>query len=83
MVCFALKAGWRDEANQAIVIDLQERGLAAPSMTKYVSHSRAMVNHRTTKADVDLFVTTLHEAAWTARVCFSARWDPYKIRLAL
>lgn len=66
IVCFALKAGWRDEANQAIVIDLQERGLAAPSMTNVSGRPvirAAIVNHRTTKADVDLFVMALHEAA--------------------
>jgi len=66
IVCFALKAGWRDEANQAIVIDLQERGLAAPSMTNVSGRPvirTAIVNHRTTKADVDLFVMALHEAA--------------------
>ncbi len=66
IVCFALNAGWRDEANRAIVIDLQERGLAAPSMTNVSGRPvirAAIVNHRTTKADVDLFVMALHEAA--------------------
>jgi aromatic-L-amino-acid decarboxylase len=66
IVCFALKAGWRDEANEAIVIDLQERGLAAPSMTILASRPvirAAIVNHRTTAADIDQFVVVLHEAA--------------------
>jgi aromatic-L-amino-acid decarboxylase len=66
IVCFALKPGWPDAANEAIVIDLQERGAAAPSMTDL--HGRpviraAIVNHRTTRADIDHFVDELHEAA--------------------
>jgi aromatic-L-amino-acid/L-tryptophan decarboxylase len=69
IVCFALKAGWPDQANQAIVIDLQERGLAAPSMTSLAGRPvirAAIVNHRTTRADIDQFVTALHEAAGRA-----------------
>ena len=70
IVCFALKAGWPDQANQAIVIDLQERGLAAPSMTNVLGRPvirAAIVNHRTTKADIDLFAVALHEAAGRLR----------------
>jgi aromatic-L-amino-acid decarboxylase len=66
IVCFALKARWPDAANQAVVIDLQERGLAAPSMTDLSGRPvirAAIVNHRTTRADMDQFVATLHEAA--------------------
>jgi aromatic-L-amino-acid decarboxylase len=66
IVCFALNAGWRDEANEAVVIDLQEHGLAAPSMTNLSGRPvirAAIVNHRTTRADVDHFVAALHEAA--------------------
>ncbi len=66
IVCFALNTGWPDAANEAVVIDLQERGLAAPSMT-YLSGRpvirAAIVNHRTTAADIDRFVAALHEAA--------------------
>jgi glutamate/tyrosine decarboxylase-like PLP-dependent enzyme len=70
IVCFALKAGWPDQANQAIVIDLQERGLAAPSMTNVLGRPvirAAIVNHRTTKADIDLFAVALDEAAGRLR----------------
>jgi len=66
IVCFALKAGWRDEANEAIVVDLQERGLAAPSTTSLSGRPvirAAIVNHRTTAADIDQFVLALDEAA--------------------
>ncbi|WP_158815185.1 aminotransferase class V-fold PLP-dependent enzyme [Methylocapsa sp. S129] len=66
IVCFALKAGWRDEANEALVIDLQERGVAAPSMTHLSGRPvirAAIVNHRTKRADVDDFVAALHESA--------------------
>ncbi|MGO8800297.1 MAG: pyridoxal phosphate-dependent decarboxylase family protein [Roseiarcus sp.] len=66
IVCFALKSDWPDEANEAIVVDLQIRGLAAPSMTRLAGRPvirAALVNHRTTKADVDRFVIALHEAA--------------------
>jgi aromatic-L-amino-acid decarboxylase len=66
IVCFALKANWPDAANQALVIDLQERGLAAPSMTTLDGRPvirAAIVNHRTTRADIDHFVTALDETA--------------------
>jgi aromatic-L-amino-acid decarboxylase len=66
IVCFALKAGWPDEANEAVVIDLQERGLAAPSMTRLSGRPvirAAIVNHRTTIADIDAFVAALHSSA--------------------
>ena len=66
IVCFALQAGWPDEANDAIVIDLQERGVAAPSTTRLGGRPvirAAIVNHRTTAADIDHFVAALHEAA--------------------
>jgi len=45
--------------NKQIVIDLQEKGIAAPSGTildgKYVIHV-SITNHRTNKADLDLFI---------------------------
>ena len=66
IVCFALKAGWPDQANEALVIDLQGQGLAAPSMTTLAGRPvirAAIVNHRTTKADIDRFLDALHAAA--------------------
>jgi aromatic-L-amino-acid/L-tryptophan decarboxylase len=66
IVCFALRSGWPDAANEALVIDLQEQGLAAPSMTTLAGRPvirAAIVNHRTTTADIDRFVGDLHAAA--------------------
>jgi len=66
IVCFALKARWPERANEAVVVDLQEQGLAAPSMTDLLGRPvirAAIVNHRTTTADIDGFVAALHEAA--------------------
>ena len=66
IVCFALKTGWPEQANEAVVIDLQERGAAAPSMTRLSGRPvirAAIVNHRTTKADIDDFVVALRDAA--------------------
>jgi aromatic-L-amino-acid decarboxylase len=66
IVCFALKSGWLEQLNEAIVVDLQMRGLAAPSMTKLAGRPvirAAIVNHRTTRADVEHFVAALHETA--------------------
>ena len=66
IVCFSLKTANNDEWNKRIVIDLQERGVAAPSMTTL--HGRAVmraaiVNHRTTEEDMDAFVAELRNAA--------------------
>jgi aromatic-L-amino-acid decarboxylase len=70
IVCFALRAAWPDRANEEIVIALQERGIAAPSTT-ILSESpvirAAIVNHRTTRADIDQFVVALDEAASRVR----------------
>jgi aromatic-L-amino-acid decarboxylase len=66
IVCFALKDAAYDPANEAIVIDLQMRGVAAPSMTRLAGRPvirAAIVNHRTTADDIDRFVDALHEAA--------------------
>lgn len=66
IVCFALKAGWPEEANEAIVMDLQERGVAAPSMTRLAGRPvirAAIVNHRTTREDMDHFIAALRDAA--------------------
>jgi aromatic-L-amino-acid/L-tryptophan decarboxylase len=66
IVCFGLKSGWPDAANQSIVVDLQNRGLAAPSMTTISGRPvirAAIVNHRTTRADLDQFAAMLEDAA--------------------
>jgi aromatic-L-amino-acid/L-tryptophan decarboxylase len=66
IVCFALRAAWPDRANEEIVIDLQERGIAAPSTTTLSGRPvirAAIVNHRTTRADINHFLAALDEAA--------------------
>ena len=66
IVCFGLKASGDGELNKAIVLSLHDSGLAAPSTTvidgKAVIRA-AIVNHRTTRADIDQFVAALHDAA--------------------
>jgi glutamate/tyrosine decarboxylase-like PLP-dependent enzyme len=65
IVCFRLR-GRGDAVQQAIVMDLQERGLAAPSLTTIDGNTvirAAIVNHRTTCAHVDLFLAHLIASA--------------------
>ncbi|MBV9757666.1 MAG: cytochrome D ubiquinol oxidase subunit I [Alphaproteobacteria bacterium] len=61
IVCFRYRAaaGDLDELNTAIVADLQEAGIAAPSTTVLagcVAIRAAIVNHRTTTADAEAVV---------------------------
>jgi aromatic-L-amino-acid/L-tryptophan decarboxylase len=66
IVCFGLKDSGDGELNQAIVCDLQERGLAAPSTTVLEGRTvirAAIVNHRTTEADIDAFMEMLQDSA--------------------
>jgi aromatic-L-amino-acid/L-tryptophan decarboxylase len=71
IVCFGLKTPADGMLNAQIVIDLQERGLAAPSTTvidgKTVIRA-AIVNHRTTEKDIDGFVEALHHSALRVRL---------------
>lgn len=67
IVCFGLRNAPPDGAlNQAMVIDLQERGVAAPSTT-VIGHRTviraAIVNHRTTEDDIDALMTELRDSA--------------------
>jgi hypothetical protein len=55
IVCFRLR-GAGEAVQQAIVMDLQERGLAAPSLTTIdgrMAIRAAIVNHRTTCVHMD------------------------------
>jgi glutamate/tyrosine decarboxylase-like PLP-dependent enzyme len=66
IVCFGLRTSPDGELNKAIVIDLQERGVAAPSTT--ILNGRpviraAIVNHRTTEDDMDALMAALRESA--------------------
>jgi aromatic-L-amino-acid decarboxylase len=66
IVCFSVKLRNAGSINQQIVIDLHERGLAAPSTTKIsgeVVIRAAIVNHRTTESDMDAFMEALVAAA--------------------
>jgi aromatic-L-amino-acid/L-tryptophan decarboxylase len=66
IVCFGLKTCADGKMNEQIVIDLQERGVAAPSTTivngKTVIRA-AIVNHRTTEKEMDSFLSALHDSA--------------------
>ena len=63
IVCFRVRA-FDDRRNTALVADLQEAGIAAPSMTTIggVRAIRAaIVNHRTVEADADILVDAILE----------------------
>ena len=73
IVCFGLKLCADGALNKAIVVDLHERGVAAPSTTTLHGKTAiraAIVNHRTTEADIDAFIEALLVSA--LRVCASA-----------
>jgi aromatic-L-amino-acid decarboxylase len=69
IVCFRAKHTAEDQAdalNRAIVIDLQESGLAAPSTTRIdgkLAIRVAIVNHRCTERDLSLVVDGVLERA--------------------
>ncbi len=67
IVCFGVKGAKDGGAlNQKIVVDLQERGLAAPSTTKIgqdIVIRAAIVNHRTQLSDMDAFFEELLASA--------------------
>jgi glutamate/tyrosine decarboxylase-like PLP-dependent enzyme len=59
IVCFAYRAEESDRVNAAIVIDLQESGIAAPSTTVLkgrLAIRAALVNHRTRFSDMDILI---------------------------
>ncbi len=67
IVCFRYVEadGDLDELNANIVIDLQEAGIAAPSTTTIdgvLAIRAAIVNHRTTLADIAILVDAVLEA---------------------
>lgn len=56
IVCFRYRCADPDAVNAAIVADLQESGIAAPSVTtvnRQLAIRTAIVNHRTERADID------------------------------
>ncbi|HEY0296858.1 MAG TPA: pyridoxal-dependent decarboxylase [Bordetella sp.] len=59
IVCFRFRHAQADRINAAIAVALHESGIAAPSTTKVGGHlaiRAAIVNHRTSVADVDRMV---------------------------
>jgi hypothetical protein len=61
IVCFGV-VGASDELHRELVLDLHESGVAAPSWTTIngeLAIRCAIVNHRTTRSDVDLFLHTI------------------------
>jgi aromatic-L-amino-acid decarboxylase len=66
IVCFSLRGSNPDDGNRRIVEELQLSGRAAPSLTRIGGKEVircAIVNHRTTIADIDQFVDDLHHTA--------------------
>jgi glutamate/tyrosine decarboxylase-like PLP-dependent enzyme len=66
IVCFGLDGAEADRRNRRIVEYLQVAGKAAPSIT--LLHGEAvircaLVNHRTTEADIEALLQALDEAA--------------------
>jgi len=61
IVCFGIR-GKSSEFVRSLVMDIQESGLAAPSWTTINGElvvRCAIVNHRTTMADIDGFIDTV------------------------
>ncbi|MBB3221595.1 pyridoxal phosphate-dependent decarboxylase family protein [Pseudoduganella umbonata] len=68
IVCFRYKVAGQDvdDFNAALVADLQEAGIAAPSLTTLrgkVAIRVAIVNHRSERRDIDALLTGLEELA--------------------
>lgn len=65
IVCFGYRATEPDRVNVAIVTDLQEAGVAAPSTTVLkgrLAIRAAIVNHRTSFTDMDILIAAVLEA---------------------
>jgi glutamate/tyrosine decarboxylase-like PLP-dependent enzyme len=78
IVCFGLRGSDDGALNKAIVIDLQERGIAAPSTTIIGGRTvirAAIVSHRTTEDDIDAFMTALRDAALRVTLAQMRRTD--------
>jgi len=78
IVCFSVAKDPDGALAREIVMDLHERGEAAPSLTILdgaPAIRAAIVNHRTTQEDIDRFMTLLEEALRRARQAFAAPAD--------
>jgi aromatic-L-amino-acid decarboxylase len=66
IVCWRVRNAADDRVNQAIMIDLHERGAAVPSLTTLDDRPAlraAIVNHRTEERHIDAFLEALLESA--------------------
>ncbi|MBV9994796.1 MAG: hypothetical protein JO127_06250 [Caulobacteraceae bacterium] len=66
IVCFSRRGDGSGEVNREIVMRLQERGLAAPSLTQRGGRlviRAAIFNHRTSFADIDALAEAVEEIA--------------------
>lgn len=80
IVCFGLRLSEDGELNKQLVIDLHERGVAAPSTTTVGGKTvvrAAIVNHRTTEQDIVDFMQALHESALRITLQRMKRNDRY------
>jgi aromatic-L-amino-acid decarboxylase len=65
IVCFRYRCAQPDAVNRAIVADLHESGVAAPSSTLINGHvaiRAAIVNHRTTQGDISALLAAVRAA---------------------
>ena len=76
IVCFGVRDA-RDRAfNRELVLDMHETGVAAPSWTTIDSESVircAIVNHRTTRADIDRMMDCMTDLALSRREATASR----------
>ncbi|QXX76207.1 L-2,4-diaminobutyrate decarboxylase [Methylovirgula sp. HY1] len=66
IVCFGARGFDTDTLNRAIVMDLHEQGIAAPSLTILDGRPvirAAILNHRTRASDMDVFIAAAAESA--------------------
>ncbi len=66
IVCFGVRDAGDGSINREVVLDLQESGIAAPSWTTIRGECVircAIVNHRTTRADIDRTLDAIAELA--------------------
>ena len=64
IVCFRYRADYANQINGAIVVDIQESGIAAPSTTLLdgqLAIRAAIVNHRTDTGDLDALLAAVLE----------------------
>src|SRR5262249_17978255 len=79
IVCFRVRplpGENADEFNRALVADLQERGLAAPSTTRIKGQLAircCLINHRTTRQDVEFLVAAIKQLAVERRTAMPNR----------